>query len=348
MTHMRRTATHLLSICFLIGLSLRSVSAWDYEGHRVVNQLALASLPKNFPAFVLNSNAQERVAFLAGEPDRWRNVSDELPLVHCNGPDHYIDLESLGEYGLTPQTLPIFRYDVAAKLGVTRAQHPDKFPAIDPARNRDHTRELIGFLPWAIVEYEGKLKSEFSYLKAYEQHGGTPEEIANAQGNIIYTMGVMGHFVGDAAQPLHTTIHHHGWIGPNPNGYTTNRSIHQWIDGGYFIKIGGVKADALRSKIQPAKLVGDRANPEVLFREVMNYIAASHKVLEPLYQLDKEGKLSGEGENGLEGKAFLEGQLVKAGQMLGDIWYSAWQQAPEDRFLRDQLLQRQAAKAEAR
>ncbi len=342
---MKKILSRFLPVCFSISLGLGSASAWDYEGHRVVNQLALASLPKDFPAFAFSSNTEERIAFLAGEPDRWRNVSDELPLVHCNGPDHYIDLESLDEYGLTPQTLPIFRYEFAAKLGAARALHPDKFPAIDPTKNRDHTRELIGFLPWAIVEYEGKLKSEFSYLKAYEQNGGTPDEIANAHDNVIYTMGVMGHFVGDAAQPLHTTIHHHGWIGANPNGYTTNRSIHQWIDGGYFMKTGGVKADALRVKIQPAKLVGDRANPEILFRQVMDYIVASHNELDPLYRLEKEGKLSAEGEKGLEGKVFLEGQLVKAGQMLGDIWYSAWKQAPEDRYLKQELLQRQTAKA---
>jgi len=62
-----------------------------------------------------------------------------------------------------------------------------------------------------------------------------------------------------------------------------------------------------------------------------------------LYQLDKDGKLSGEGEKGLEGRAFLEGRLVKAGQMLGDIWYSAWQQAPEDRYLKQKLLERTVA-----
>jgi hypothetical protein len=26
--------------------------AWDYEGHRMVNQLALAALPADFPGFV--------------------------------------------------------------------------------------------------------------------------------------------------------------------------------------------------------------------------------------------------------------------------------------------------------
>ena len=62
--------------------------------------------------------------------------------------------------------------------------------------------------------------------------------------------------------------------------------------------------------------------------------------MEPHYQMDKDGKLSGEGEKGLEGKAFLEGQLLKSGQLLGDFWYSTWQEAPPDTFLKGQLAKR--------
>ena len=93
----------------------------------------------------------------AGEPDRWRNMPNELPLANYSNPDHYLDLEELADVGLTPPTLPIFRQDFAAKLALARAAHPEQFPAIDPLKNKDHTRELIGFAPWAIAEYCGKL-----------------------------------------------------------------------------------------------------------------------------------------------------------------------------------------------
>ena len=49
--------------------------------------------PRDIPTNLAEPTA-ERVAFLAGEPDRWRNTPD-LPLRHFNGPDHYIDLEQL-------------------------------------------------------------------------------------------------------------------------------------------------------------------------------------------------------------------------------------------------------------
>lgn len=325
---------------FALAMCAPLARAWDYEGHRVVNQLGLVALPTNFPAFVKTPEARERIAFLAGEPDRWRNITDDQSLSHYSGPDHYLDLEELEDYDLTAATVPPLRYDMTAKLALARAAHPEKFAPIDPAKNKDHTRELVGFAPWAITEYQGKLRSGFSYLKAFQENGGTPEEIANAQANIIYVMGVMGHFVGDCAQPLHVTKHHHGWVGPNPNGYATNNSFHSWIDGGFYKKLGGAKAEPLASQIQTAKIVGNPFKPDDTFRAVMNYLQGTEKLIEPLYRLEKEGKLTPENANATEGRAFLDAQLVRGGQMLGDLWFSAWQQATEDKYLVRQLKER--------
>src|SRR5882672_5913154 len=112
----------------LFQLGLNSSLAWDYEGHRLVNQLALASLPTNFPAFVRTPDAAERVAFLAGEPDRWRNTPD-LPLQHEQEPEHFMDIEELTQFGLKPELLPVLRYDFISALAVFRKTHPDSVPA---------------------------------------------------------------------------------------------------------------------------------------------------------------------------------------------------------------------------
>src|SRR6266404_3258232 len=332
---MKRTLP--IGLFFALQICSFRALAWDYEGHRVVNQLALASLPADFPGFVRTPATAERIAFLAGEPDRWRNTPD-LSLQHGNEPEHYMDLEELSLYGMKPESLPVFRYDFVSHLALVRKAHPESFPAPEGS-NKTHTRQLVGLLPWAITENYGKLKSGFSYLKTFESGGGTPEEILNAQENILYIMGVMGHYVGDAAQPLHTTIHHHGWVGENPQRFSTNRSFHSWIDGGYFRKIHGANFKEMEAKMRPARLVTLRdhpAKPEEVFQAAMAFIVDQWKMLEPIYQLEKEGKLSGEGE----GRAFLENQLVKGGQMLGDIWYSAWEQAPSDSYLLEELARR--------
>jgi len=240
-----------LSVLLLSGVA---ALAWDYEGHRFVNQIAVASLPANFPAFDVTPEVEERIAFLAGEPDRWRNTSD-LPLKHFNGPDHYIDIDDLPLYGLSPEKLSSFRYEMTAQLALARAQHSTNFPAIDSKKNEDKTRELVGFLPWTIEEYYAKLKSAFSYLKTFEEFG-SPEEIINAQQNAIYIMGTMGHFIGDAGQPLHTTKHYNGWVGENPKGYTTSNTFHSLIDGGY-IKRAGINLEELKKRVRPSQVLAE-------------------------------------------------------------------------------------------
>ena len=342
---LRKFSAPLLFLSALFG-SL-SANAWDYEGHRTVNQLGLAALPVDFPAFVREPANAERIAFLAGEPDRWRNVAD-LPLKHYNGMDHYCDLEQLADAGLDAATVPSFRYDFVAEFAAGRATYPDKFPVVDPAKNTDHTREWPGFAPWAITEYYAKLKSAFSYLKAFEE-AGTPVEIANAQADVIYLMGVMGHYVGDCAQPLHSTVHHNGWVGPNPHGYTTSNTIHSWIDGGFIAK-AGIKSGQLISRVASAQAIGlmvqaDARDP--MFVAVMNYLLAQQKLVEPLYVLEKAGKFSREKTEAVapEGRDFIEARLLAGGNMLGSIWLTAWKQAGPDVYLRAQLLKRQLAVA---
>ena len=343
---MKLILKHFLKVIFLmlaIGALAMNARAWDYEGHHAVNELALASLPPDF-GIQLTPELKERVAFLAGEPDRWRNTPD-LPLKHVNGPDHYFDLEDIALLGLTPESLPPLRYDFVAEIALARSAHPEKFPKIDPDRDADHTRELEGFLPWSITENYEKLKSDFSTLKTLRKYGGTAVEIANAEADCIYVMGVLGHFVGDGSQPLHTTKHFNGWVGDNPKNFTTRQNFHAWIDGGYFRKTGGIKVEQLAGGVQPATRLPNASAPDGVFHDVLDYIVAGNKYVEPLYEMEKDGQLSGEGEKGRDALTFLDGQLVKAGQMLGNLWLTAWLESPEDTYLERQLQQRAASPA---
>jgi hypothetical protein len=318
--------------------------AWDYENHRLVNELALAGLPKNFPAFVREPAARERVAFLSGEPDRWRNTT-EMALKHLNEPDHFFDVEDLALYQIAPRDLAPFRYDFVAQMGAMRAANPTNFPVVDVSVDPGHNRNLPGFLPWAIAENFGKLKSAFSYLKVFEELG-TPEEIANARANILYIMGVMGHYVGDATQPLHTTRHYNGWVGENPKGYTTSKRFHSWIDGGYLAKAGIDRAALLKKApaSKPLWPAGTSAKEQEVFPKLIEFLMEQHALMEPLYQMDKDGKLTPDGEKGLEGRVFLEKQIIKGGRLLGDLWVTAWQHAPPDNFLKAQLNKRKLGK----
>jgi len=329
----------------LVALPAARVRAWDYPGHRIINELALASLPADFPAFVREPAAAERIAFLAGEPDRWKNVPD-LPLRHANNPDHYLDLEQLGWAGLDPAAASPLRYQFALAFAAGRAAHPDRFPPIDPAADADHSREWPGFLPWTITEYFERLQSAFGYLRAYQEGGGTAAEIANAQATIVYLMGVMGHFAGDGAQPLHDTVQHNGWVGPNPHHYTTDPKFHAWIDGG-FIAAAGIDYAEMGPRARAAQLLPTGTSPagrDALFDAVMSFLREQNRRVEPLYQLEQAGGLKADGSPGsFDGRSFIDEQLLRGGQLLGSLWLTAWRTAPADRYLQGVLARRSGA-----
>jgi hypothetical protein len=137
-------------------------------------------------------------------------------------------------------------------------------------------------------------------------------------------------------------------VGENPNHYSTNR-IHAWIDGGYIAK-AKIEDDLgdMKKKMRLAQVVtfkGQPATSDQMFPAVIGFIVDQNKLVEPLYKLDQEHKLTGDDELGLQGKPFIEGQLMKGGQLLADIWYSAWQQAAVDDYLARQLHRRNQAPA---
>jgi hypothetical protein len=334
MLNLRRIFAAFIAIFFCF-----NAKAWDYERHRLVNDLALTTLPKDFPSFVRADSNRERIMFLGGEPDRWRNNRDRA-LRHLNSPDHYFDVEYLEQYKLKATELSHFRYQFVEQMAVARATF--KLPL--PSENSDNIKGHPGFLPWSINEHYLKLVSAFSYLKVFEEQG-TTAEVANARANVVYRMGVLSHFVGDTSQPLHTTKHYNGWVDENPKEYTTSKRFHSWIDGGFFKATTAPDRAALLRSLQPAALIERpkaRDDASSQFQLIMKYVLAQHQQVEPLYLLEKEMKLSP--DDPAAGRIFLEGQLMKGGQMLGNLWHTAWKEAPPDRFLQSYLAQRKLRK----
>lgn len=316
--------------------------AWGYPGHRMVNEVALSSLPADFPAWVRTPENKERILFLSRDPDRWRNTTD-LPFKHASEPDHQIDLEQVQEAGFDLKTLSEFRNVFIFQFLSARAAHPEKFPPIKPEENKEHVREAPGgYLPWAIAEYYGKLRSEFTSLRTFERLG-TPEEVANEKASIIYTMGVMGHYVGDGSQPLHTSVNYNGWSQDNPNGYTTWKGFHAWIDTDFIDKAGISFAD-LAGRVQPSQAIALRPRTDgrdPLFAAVMDYLIDSNRQVVPLYELDKAGKLKANGKPGsTDGRGFIEERLLAGGQMLGALWVTAWRNPEPDFYLENELAKR--------
>jgi hypothetical protein len=140
-------------------------------------------------------------------------------------------------------------------------------------------------------------------------------------------MGVISHFVGDGSQPLHITRHHHGWVGPNPKGYTMEPSFHAYIDGGV-IDLHNITKESLVPRARPPRPVSTKT----YWPEICAYLEDTFKLMEPLYELEKTGDLERSA-----GKAFIEDRLLEGGAMLAGVWVAAYNGAHIDDYRVRQL-----------
>lgn len=280
----------------LILLQSDAAQGWGNEGHTYVNRVAAEKIPATMPRFF--RRAVTEIAYLGPEPDRWRSPT-EFALKNAQEPDHFIDLERVD--WLDP--LPRGRYEFYRKLYEKRAattDHPD-----------DYLPEHVGLQPYITMEVYGRLKAAFrEYRKLKSDHQPT----ASVEHAIIFYAGWLGHYVADAAQPLHTTIQYNGWVGPNPNGYTTQHDIHAQFETAY-----------VAANIAGKDFAGFVHAPEKLddpFARYVAYLRQSNGLVEKVYAIEKAGGFREKGSP--EAFEFTTHRLAAGSQMLLDLWYTAW------------------------
>lgn len=270
--------------------------AWGNEGHTYVNRVAAEKIPLDMPKFFRKAVAE--IAYLGPEPDRWRSPS-EFALKNAQEPDHFIDLERVA--WLDP--LPQGRYEFYRKLYERRAatsDHPD-----------DYLPERVGLQPYITLEVYGRLKAAF---REYRQRKAGHQSTADVEQAIIFYAGWLGHYVADGSQPLHTTIQYNGWVGPNPNGYTTEHKIHAQFETTY-----------VAANIKERDFSGMVTAPEKLddpFARYVAYLRESNGLVEKVYALEKAGALTDKGSP--EAFEFATHRLAAGSQMLLNLWYTAW------------------------
>lgn len=308
---------HMLAALAFSLAPVLPVFAWSAHGHRTITYLALEGLPSDAPEWLRDASNRNRIADQSNEPDRWRGLQANT-LAHENGPDHYIDVEDLAKFGLTLETVSPFRYEYMRDMSVALHTHPETAGAgYDPTKDRDKTKQWPGFLPHAIQEHYNKLRCSFNSVRILESLNdpNRADQLKMARENCIQQMGLLSHFVGDAAQPLHTTTHHHGWIGENPNGYTRDGGIHSYIDG-TIVDLHAITVESLR----PSMTYGIKVDAADPWKDVLLHIRRSFDQVEPLYRLEKSGDLPKDA-----GKAMITERLTDAGAMLSALYNAAWE-----------------------
>lgn len=120
MTRFRDVARFVVAAAMVPVMMVQPSFAWGSDGHRMINLLAAASLPKDVPAFLRNGNALDTMEYLGPEPDRWRNKAED-ELNAAQAPEHFIDLEYADLIG----PLPKKRFDYIRAIEKAQLAHPD-------------------------------------------------------------------------------------------------------------------------------------------------------------------------------------------------------------------------------
>lgn len=278
----------------------RDLTAWGDHGHRLIGLVAATSVPDDMPAFF--RAAAPRLAYLNPEPDRWKDRAErqlEPALEGGTSPDHFIDSDLV-----SPEQL--------ARALAAR----DRWAFADSIRAAGVSPQVMGVLPFAILEYVSRLRGDFRLWRI------APDSTVRAwvEQRIIDDAGILGHFVADGSNPHHTTKHYNGWVGENPLGYTTDTRFHGRFESQY------VQAHIREGDLRAAMTQAPFASPQVhrnVRAAVLSYLAETHRYVDTLYALDKVAPFRPETTTP-EQKAFATARMAAGAAMLRDLWYTAW------------------------
>jgi hypothetical protein len=281
--------------------------AWGDTGHRMIGELAIQALPPMIPAFLRAPEAARDVGELAREPDRSRGAGRTHDTDRDAG--HFVDGDDEGKILGGPPLghVPLTRAEYETQL---RAVGADSWKA--------------GYLPYSIIEGWQQLVKDFAYWRADaagERLASDPAhkawlaaDRARRERQVINDLGVWAHYVGDASQPLHTTVHYNGWgPGPNPNGYTLEH-IHVPLEAAYVTK--NVTAQAVRGRMRPYVNCGCRID-----EATGAYLVAESQTMIPLYELEKSGGFK---DGDPRGVAFMTDRIAEGASELRDLVIAAW------------------------
>jgi hypothetical protein len=308
---MKRSLGHLLTILLL--LAPGAAFGWGATGHEFASGVAAEILPEEIPAFVRQPAVIAEIAVLGRELDRSKGTGD--PHDRERDPGHFVNLDD------SQRVVGVLTLDM---LPPTREAYDTIL------RTRNFTQYSAGYLPYSIVDGWQQLAKDFAYWRAASVGARTavdPSERAwfdtdrqRRETLVIRDLGVWSHYVGDASQPMHVSMHFDGW-GPfdNPRGFSTKRGLHARFEGAF------VKSNVTRDAVKAAT-VPYRACTCSIWDRMRSLLLASQAQVVPLYELDQKGAFV---DGNPAGIAFATARLADSASVLRDMIVDAWR-ASED------------------
>jgi hypothetical protein len=304
---MKNVATLAAAFAVILASPCAPASAWGAMGHALVSRAGAAAFPASLPTFVRTPAAVDEIAELGPELDRSKDA----------GATHDRDLDP-GHYADVGDDDSIF--------GVPLAALPETREAYDTAlRGHGQDEYKAGYLPYSLIDGWQQVAKDFAIWRiddagaarapAASDRAWFAADRALRETLTVRDIGVWSHYVGDASQPLHVSIHFNGWGPyPNPKGYSTSHTIHADFEGA-FVRAHAT-LDAVAAHMRPP---ATSAAP--IAAQIGAYLASSAAQVAPLYELDKRGAFANATPEAVD---FTEARLADGAAELRDLVVEAW------------------------
>ena len=240
--------------------------AWGERGHDLVTRVAARILTlsdaADNPIGETFLAKEHMLGHLSNVPDTvWRSMGDAIEAQ--NGPTHYLDVEYVT---LNPadSDLPKNKAEMESAMKKLCTTKPKGYKCADE-KGTEPKAEMAGTAPFRIRQIATLMQESFQKA-ADEQKKSTPAEgqIKKHLDDAFYFAGILSHFVGDLANPYHTSRDY--------NGYEINQGgVHAYFESdtvntfdlGFDMDVY-TKAVELKDLAQLKKFAKDAKNPDYL------------------------------------------------------------------------------------
>lgn len=315
--------TILLFILIILTVSQNAL-AWGERGHDLVTRVAvqnLRALSSDNPKLVRPFTVRDHMlSHLSNVPDIvWRAPYQSELVLEINPSTHYINLEKVYDNVELYSDIP-----------------SDFLEYAKDARAKGYEPNESGTAPWRVMQLYASL------VDAMKQAGMAKhrKEIEKQGNQVLLMAGLMSHFVGDLANPHHTTANHNGQL-TGQGGFHSYFESQTVEEQGFDLVAKSAKQAKRNWLTQYAKKERKviLADPQKL---VWALVANSHSNKKKLEAIDRRYSLleESEGERGRAkrkpakamSKHYKKITIERIGagaSALSHLWLLAWQEAGE-------------------
>lgn len=269
-----------------------SALAWGKRGHQTVCETAALLVAQEPKAEFLKARSFD-FGYYCNVPDFiWKREKTYA----LERPQHYMDLDVFdAEFKKKPE--------IKNPFDLSRKDFEKAFPEIN---------ENMGRAFWRVRELNDKLTSITDQLKALPE--SKKKERQALQEKWLVLAGVMGHYIGDLSQPLHTTENHDGQS-------TGQKGVHTFYEEEVIDELYPKFRLDVHNQAMKRWPEFKKQNANKSITQLMEQLTrTSFKDIEPLLKKDKAGKREPIAKSAPQYQKLITKHLVEGALTLAEIY----------------------------